>query len=108
MRMYPCFEVAGISWERVLSEWKWLAAGAFRLLAVSAGYSPGKDPCVGGKIPGVFTESADVPDNEYGADIYEYVSFMGDIHHQLDDVADGGKVRLRVEPRTKQRHRLED
>jgi hypothetical protein len=40
--------------------------------------------------------------------MYEYVSFMGDIHHQLDDVADGGKVLLRVRPRTKQRNRLED
>jgi hypothetical protein len=121
MRMYPCFEVDGISWERVLSEWKWLGAGEFRLLAVSAfgdlflqdvhggvhwldvaggkfstianstkkfreagtelsnkeewfleerakeaerkGYSPGKGPCVGSKIPWVFKESADMPDN---------------------------------------------
>ena len=53
-------------------------------------------------------ESADMPDNVYAADIYEYVSFMGDIHHQLQDVGEGGKVRLRVEPRTKQRNRLED
>ena len=36
MRMYPCFDADGISWERVLSEWKWLAAAEFRLLAVSA------------------------------------------------------------------------
>jgi hypothetical protein len=49
-----------------------------------------------------------MPDNVYAADIYEYVSFMGDIHHQLQDVGEGGKVRLRVEPRTKQRNRLED
>jgi hypothetical protein len=49
-----------------------------------------------------------MPDNVYAADIYEYVSFMGDIHHQLQDVWDGGKVRLRGEPRTKQRNRLED
>jgi|ERR1035438_8076158 hypothetical protein len=72
------------------------------------GYSPRKGPCVGSKIPWVFKESADVPDNVYLADMYEYVSFMGDIHHQLDDVADGGKVLLRVRPRTKQRNRLED
>ena len=49
-----------------------------------------------------------MPDNVYAADIYEYVSFMGDIHHQLRDIGEGGKVRLRVEPRTKQRNRLED
>lgn len=53
-------------------------------------------------------ESADMPYNVYAADIYEYVSFMGDIHHQLHDVGDGGKVRLRVEPRTKPRNRLDD
>jgi hypothetical protein len=149
-----------------LSEWKWLAAGEFRLLAVSAfgdlflqdvhggvhwldvtggklstiansekkfreagttlskkeewfleerakeaerkGYSPGKGECVGSKIPWVFKESADMPDNVYVADIYEYASFMGDLHHRLHEVGDGGKVRLRVEPSTKQRNRLED
>ena len=154
--MYPCFDVDGISWEKLLLEWKWLAPGEFSLVAVNAfgdlflqdgpgnvhrldvtggtistmaastaefreaaedtgkrrdwfleelaeqaqqkGCSPGKGQCVGGKIPFVFKESTNRPDNMYVADLYEYVSFMGDLHRQIRDVQDGGKVRIRVQP----------
>ncbi len=154
--MYPCFDTDGISSERLLSEWKWLAFGELSLLAVNAfgdlfltnvqgavhwlditagrisrvansekefrdaatelpkknewsliddaekaerkGYSPGKGQCVGSKIPWIFKESANMPDM-YVADLYEYVSFMGDVHCQINDVPDCGKVRIRVEPR---------
>jgi len=34
--MYPCFDVEGISAERLLHEWKWLVDGTFRLVAVNA------------------------------------------------------------------------
>ena len=63
------------------------------------GCGPKKGQCVGYKIPPVFKESANVPDNAYVADLYEFVSFMGDLHHQISDVPDGGQVRLRVQPR---------
>jgi len=33
--MYPCFDIDEISSERLLQEWKWLAPGEFRLLAVN-------------------------------------------------------------------------
>jgi hypothetical protein len=33
--MYPCFDIDEISPERLLQEWKWLAPGEFRLLAVN-------------------------------------------------------------------------
>ncbi|MGA8430126.1 MAG: hypothetical protein WB729_09915 [Candidatus Sulfotelmatobacter sp.] len=155
--MYPCFDVEGISAERLLSEWKWLAPGEFSLLAVNAfgdlflqdargsvhrldvtrgtisavatstaefrdaakeagkkrdwfleerseqaarkGCSPRKGQCVGGKIPIVFAQSASMPDNMYVADLYEYVSFMGDLHHQMKNIPDGGQVRIKVQPR---------
>lgn len=70
-------------------------------LAVQAqerGYSPGKGQCVGYKIPCVFKESADIPDNMYVADLYEFVSFMGDVHRQISDQPDGGQVRMKIQP----------
>ena len=158
--MYPCFDIDGISLERLLSEWKWLAPGAFSLLAVNAfgdlflmdvhgsvqrldvtggticevanseeefrfaadapskkkewllmdeedkagrkGYSAGKGQCVGSKIPWIFKESASMPDNLYVADLYEYVSFMGDLHSQIHSVPDGGQVRVKIQPRPDQ------
>jgi len=155
--MYPCFDVQGISVERLLHEWKWMAPGKYGLLAVNPfgdlflkdangtvhrlditggtistvagtemefreaakgagqrddwflqrlaeqasqkGCSPKKGQCVGYKIPTVFKESANVPDNAYVADLYEFVSFMGDLHHQINDVPDGGQIRLKIQPR---------
>jgi hypothetical protein len=154
--MYPCFDVEGISVERLLQEWKWLVAGDFSLLAVNVfgdlflkntqgtvcrldvsggeiseiadsetefrtlggesgnqkqwflvdeekqaaqrGYVPKKGKCIGCKVPWVFKESAMVPDNLCVIDLYQYVSFMGDVLGQMQDVADGGKIRLRVIP----------
>ena len=63
------------------------------------GYSPGKGQCVGSKIPWIFKQSASVPDNLYVADLYEYVSFMGDLHSQINDVPDGGQVQIKIQPR---------
>ena len=153
--MYPCFDISGISSERLLYEWKWLVpeeckivavnpfgdlfleddqgrvqwldvtSGTISALATSAsefqeegkntanrngwfleelagraeqkGFRPGKGQCVGYKIPSVFKESSNAIENMYVADLYEYVSFMGDIHRQMRDVPDGGKVRIRTE-----------
>jgi len=155
--MYHCFNIEGISAERLVKEWKWLVLGEFSLLAVNAfgdlflqdaggsvhrldvtggtisviatstvefreaakgadkkedwfledlakqaegrGCSPGKGQCVGGKIPFVFAQSAKAPNNMYVADLYEYVSFMGDLHSQMKDVPDGGQVRIKIHPR---------
>jgi hypothetical protein len=154
--MYPCFEVEGLSAERLLREWRWLAPGEFTLLAVNPfgdlflksakgtvhriditagtisvvadseeefrgaasdlskkeewfladdlekaerkGYSPSRGQCIGSKVPWVFRESATVADNLRVADLYEYVSFMGDVHRQMRDVADGGTVRIQIVP----------
>jgi hypothetical protein len=52
--------------------------------------------CIGFKVPVVFAESADVPNNAYVTDLYEQVSFLGDLHRQIADTPDGAKVRLKV------------
>lgn len=52
--------------------------------------------CIGFKTPVVFAESRSVPDNAYVADLYEQVSFLGDLHQQIADVPNGGKVRLKI------------
>jgi hypothetical protein len=52
--------------------------------------------CIGFKTPLVFSESADVPDNAYVADLYEQVSFLGDLHRQIASVPGGGTARLTV------------
>ena len=69
--------------------------------AAQKGFVPNKGQCVGSKIPWVFKESATVRDNLVIADLYDYVSCMGDVFGQMQDVPDGGKVRLRVGPRPK-------
>ena len=46
-------------------------------------------------VPLVFAESGS-PDTTYVADLYEHVSFLGDLNHQIADLPDGAKVRLRI------------
>jgi len=50
--------------------------------------------CIGFKVPLVFKESAAVPENAYVADLYEQVSFLGDLNRQIANASDGEKVRL--------------
>ena len=80
----------------------------FTKQAEERGCRPGKGQCVGGKIPFVFAQSADAPDNMYVANLYEYVAFMGDLHGQIADVPDGGQVRLKIQPRPVQPHPREN
>lgn len=60
------------------------------------GLKPNRLQCIGFKTPMVFAESKDVPDNAYVADLYEQVSFLGDLHRQIADTPDGAKVRLKI------------
>jgi len=62
----------------------------------ACGLKPNDAQCIGFKIPLVFSESANVPENAYVADLYEHVSFLGDLHRQIADEPDGAKVRLRI------------
>jgi hypothetical protein len=52
--------------------------------------------CIGFKISVVFSESGDVPDNAYVADLYEQVSFLGDLHRQIANFSDGTKITLQT------------
>ena len=62
------------------------------------GFRLGEKQCFGYKVPIVFKESATILENVYVADVYECVSFLGDLHKQLRDQADGAKVRINVQP----------
>jgi hypothetical protein len=59
------------------------------------GLVPSSSQCIGFGVPAVFAEGG-TPDTAYVADIYEHVSFLGDLHQQLSASPDGSKVRLRV------------
>jgi hypothetical protein len=73
----------------------WFAEQQMERLAEN-GLKPNDLQCIGFKTPVVFAESANVPDNAYVADLYEQVSFRGDLHRQIAEVSNGGKVRFKV------------
>jgi len=59
------------------------------------GLVPNEGQCIGFDPPLVFAGKARKP---YLVDIYEHVSFLGNLNKQIADVPDGGKVRLTVGP----------
>jgi hypothetical protein len=64
-------------------------AGALR------GLTPNLNQCIGFSVPVVFAEAAD-PESPYIADLYEQVSFLGDLNRQVSSLPEGTKVRLQV------------
>jgi hypothetical protein len=56
---------------------------------------PAEGQCFGYKQQLVAGGSLEI-DNVYVATLNEYISFMGDFHSQIQDVADGETVRLIV------------
>ena len=75
----------------------WMAEQQLEVFA-DRGLKPNDLQCIGFKVPVVFAESANVPNNAYVADLYEQVSFLGDLHRQIADSPNGAKVRLIVGP----------
>jgi hypothetical protein len=73
----------------------WFAEHQLEAFA-ARGLRPNDLQCIGFKTPVVFAESANVPNNAYVADLYEQVSFLGDLHRQIADVPNGRKIRLKV------------
>jgi hypothetical protein len=61
--------------------------------AAEDGLKPGPDECIAFAIPLVFAESG-YRGNGYISDIYETVSFLGDLHRQIRALPDGSQVRL--------------
>lgn len=73
----------------------WLAEDDTRE-AARLGLQPGLTQCVAFKTPLAFSESGKVPNNAYIADLYEYVSFLGDLNRQIAHLPDGAKIQLKV------------
>lgn len=59
------------------------------------GLVPSSSQCIGFSVPAVFAEGG-TSDTAFIADIYEHVSFLGDLHQQMSALPDGSKVHLRV------------
>ena len=62
---------------------------------IKAGMMPEEGQCFGYKIQLVAGGSLEVS-NVYVATQSEYISFMGEFHHQIQDVPDGTAVHLKV------------
>lgn len=75
---------------------EWFAEPQMQAYA-QPGLVPGSSPCIGFGVPAVFAEGG-TPETAYIADIYEHVSFLGDLHRQIAELPDGSKVSLRVNP----------
>lgn len=72
---------------------EWFAE-ADEIGAARRGLKPDRNQCIAFKTPLVFAESG-TPNNAYVADLYEQVSFLGDLHRQLKELPDGAKVQIR-------------
>ena len=67
--------------------------------AASRGLKPNAYQCIGFSVPLVFAESGS-PDTPYVADLYEHVSFLGDLNQQISTLPEGTKVHLKVKGNT--------
>jgi hypothetical protein len=63
--------------------------------AAGRGLKPNATQCIGFSVPLAFAESGS-PDTPYVADLYEHISFLGDLNRQISSLPDGAKVRLHV------------
>jgi hypothetical protein len=61
--------------------------------AAARGLKPDTTQCIGFSMPVMFAESGP-PNPAYVADLYEHVSFLGDLNRQVSRLPDGTKVRL--------------
>jgi hypothetical protein len=67
--------------------------------AAARGLKPNATQCIGFSVPLVFAQGGSANNTPYVVDLYEHVSFLGDLHQQISDVPDGGKVRLVIAPK---------
>lgn len=63
--------------------------------AAARGLEPNANQCIAFSVPLVFAASRS-PNVPYIADLYEHISFLGDVNRQISSVPDGTKVRLQV------------
>ena len=64
-------------------------------LAADRGLIPSINQCIGFSTPLIFAESSS-QNTMYITDVYEHVSFLGDLNRQLADCPEGTRVNLRV------------
>ena len=67
--------------------------------AAGRGLVPAPTQCIVFGVPLVFAESGS-PQTPYIVDVYEHISFRGDLNRQISSLPDGSKVRLQVKPLT--------
>ena len=67
--------------------------------AASRGLKPNAYQCIGFSVPLVFAESGS-PDTPHVADLYEHVSFLGDLNQQISTLPEGTRVHLKVKSDT--------
>jgi hypothetical protein len=65
--------------------------------AAARGLKPNASQCIGFSVPLVFAESGS-PDTPYVSDLYDHVSFLGDLNRTISSLPDGTKVRIKVVP----------
>ncbi|MGA3093711.1 MAG: hypothetical protein ABSD75_34450 [Terriglobales bacterium] len=67
--------------------------------SAARGLNPNATQCIGFSVPLVFAQCGSPSNTPYIADLHEHVSFLGDLHRQISEVPDEGKVRLVVAPK---------
>jgi len=65
--------------------------------AESRGLKSNTTQCIGFSVPVAFAESGSA-NTPYIADLYEYVSFLGDLNRQISTLPDGAKIKMQVQP----------
>jgi hypothetical protein len=76
---------------------EWFAQSE-KATAAAKGLTPNHTQCIGFSVPLVFRESGGA-DTAYIVDLYEHVSFLGDLNRQIAELPDGAQVRLVIAPK---------
>ena len=63
--------------------------------AAARGLNPNTNQCIGFSVPLVFAQAGS-SNTPYIVDIYDHVSFLGDLHRQISSLPNGARVRLQA------------
>jgi len=67
--------------------------------AAEKGLKPNANQCIGFSVPLVLRRASANPNDPYVADLYDHISFLGDINKQIANLPDGARVRLVIAPK---------
>jgi|SRR5579864_842352 len=76
---------------------EWFSANDEQVASLK-GLKPNAEQCIAFSIPIVIAERGR-PNPPYVANIYEHLSFLGDLNRQISNLPDGAKIQLRIEPK---------